>query len=80
MMRSAVVQTTNCSKRSGSSFLDPFVKRLKYVSDRFCSIMAGGVGPPLPVELVCPLCKDLVDEAVSVDSIGNFVDAACHLT
>ena len=41
--------------------------------------MAGGAGPPLPVELVCPLCKDLVDEAVSFDSIGC-VDAACNLT
>ena len=29
-----------------------------------CKEMAGCVVPPLPVELVCPLCKDLVDEAV----------------
>ena len=29
-----------------------------------CEDMGGCVGPPLPVELVCPLCKDLVDEAV----------------
>ena len=35
--------------------------------------MTGSVGPPLPVELVCPLCKDLADEAVSLDTTGNLI-------
>ena len=35
--------------------------------------MTGSVGPPLPVELVCPLCKDLADEAVSLDTARNLI-------